>query len=161
MSIRAGHAGFVDSGVLEGEDLVLWRKFLRWSQGIHAAVNKAVAVAADLSVSEFEVLTRLWSHPEQALPQLELATELNWSASRASHLLNRLEQRSFVSREDAGQGRARIVRLTEEGHRQLMKAFDAHGRAFRSMLLDRLTMDQRATLLAIMDSHREPADHAN
>ncbi|WP_225636638.1 MarR family winged helix-turn-helix transcriptional regulator [Streptomyces solaniscabiei] len=136
--------------MLEGEDLVIWREFLRWSQSIHAAVNKAVVEAADLSVSEFEVLTRLWSAPEHALPQLELATALNWSTSRASHLLHRLDQRSFVTREDSGQGRARIVRLTEEGHRHLRGAFEAHGRAFRTTLLDRLSAEQRSTLLAIM-----------
>jgi DNA-binding MarR family transcriptional regulator len=140
--------------MLEGEDLVLWREFLRWSQGIHASVNKAVAEAADLSVSEFEVLTRLWSEPDHTLAQLELAQGLNWSASRASHLLNRLGQRSFVTREDAGQGRARIVRLTEEGYQQLMGAFEAHGRAFRAMLIDRLSEEERATLLAIMASGR-------
>ncbi|MCG8970253.1 MarR family winged helix-turn-helix transcriptional regulator [Streptomyces sp. CL12-4] len=140
----------MESGVLEGENLVVWREFLRWSQSIHAAVNKAVAEAADLSVSEFEVLTRLWSEPDHVLPQLELATALNWSASRASHLLHRLGQRSFVTREDSGQGRARVVRLTEEGHRHLLGAFEAHGRAFRAMLLDRLSAEQRATLLAIM-----------
>lgn len=142
--------GRMKSGVLEGEDLVVWREFLRWSQEIHAAVSKAVVEAADLSVSEFEVLTRLWSEPDHALPQLDLATGLNWSASRTSHLLHRLEQRSFVTREDAGQGRARIVRLTEEGHRHLMGAFEVHGRAFRTMLLDRLSAEQRAALLAIM-----------
>lgn len=87
----------------------------------------AVAEAADLSVSEFEVLTRLWSEPGQSLPQLELATALNWSASRASRLLNRLGQRSFVTREGSGQGRARIVRLTEEDHRHLQGAFEARG----------------------------------
>jgi hypothetical protein len=34
---------------LKGEDVVVWREFLRWSQGIHAAVNKAAIETADLS----------------------------------------------------------------------------------------------------------------
>jgi DNA-binding MarR family transcriptional regulator len=148
-------ADLVKSGVLEGEDLHFWREFLRWSQDIHTAVNKAVAATADLSVSEFEVLTRLWSDAEHRLPQLDLATGLGWSASRMSHLLRRLERRGFVAREDSGQGRARNVRLTNDGCTHLLKAFDAHGAAFQRELLDRLNHTERATLLAIMTRRPE------
>src|SRR4051812_26302373 len=77
-------------GVLEGDDLVFWQTFLRWSQGIHSAVNRAVSEAANLSVSEFEVLIRLWSDPDRTVSQHDLSTELGWSPSRASHLLRRL-----------------------------------------------------------------------
>ncbi len=140
----------MESDVLEGEDLLLWREFLRWNQVIHAAVNRAVATSADLSVPEFEVLTRLWSDPEHKISQHRLAGALGWSASRASHLLHRLEGRGFIAREDVGQGRAREVRLTDEGHARLLRAFGAHGAAFRKMLIDRLAGDERRMLLALM-----------
>lgn len=148
----------MDSGVLEGDDLDIWRAFLSWSQAIHAAVNKAVVEAADLSVPEFEVLARLWSHPEQEVPQLELTNGLGWSASRASHLLHRLELRGFVHRVHGGRGRAQVVQLTDAGRTHLMKAFDVHGRAFRRMLLDRLTKSQRITLLKVMTAGRDSVD---
>ncbi|GEM_PF-6911571 len=149
--VEEAHAGPVDgSGVLEDEDLEMWRAFLSWSQGIHASVNRAVVVAADLSVPEFEVLTRLWSDPEHEMLQQELTDGLGWSASRASHLLHRLELRGFVHRVGSGYGRARVVQLTTAGTAHLFKAFDAHGRAFRTVLLDDLTDKQRATLVAVM-----------
>ncbi|MFE9644424.1 hypothetical protein ACFYO0_09915 [Streptomyces sp. NPDC006365] len=94
----------MSGGALEGEDLVVWREFSRWSKGIHAAVNKAVTEAADLS----------------SVPSRRARTRVQW--------------------------RARIVRLTEEAHRHLTGAFEAHGRAFRTMPLDRSPEEQRAAL---------------
>jgi DNA-binding MarR family transcriptional regulator len=137
------------SGVLEGEDLEFWRSFLSWSQTVHASVNRALTETADLSVPEFEVLTRLWSDDGE-LPQLALTDDLGWSPSRASHLLTRLEGRELIRREDIGPRRARTVLLTESGRAFVTRAFDVHGRAFRDRLLDRLTPEQRSTLLGIM-----------
>ncbi|EKT76383.1 MarR family transcriptional regulator [Rhodococcus wratislaviensis IFP 2016] len=107
-----------------------------------------VVTASAVVVSSLE--SPLWSHPEQEMPQLELTDGLSWSASRASHMLHRLELRGFVHRVHSGYGRARVVQLTPGGSAHLMKAFDAHGRAFRTMLLDRLTERQRTTLLKVM-----------
>ena len=84
------------------------------------------------------------------MAQQDLIDGLGWSASRASHMLHRLELRGFVHRIQGGYGRARVVQLTGAGAAHLTKAFDAHGRAFRTMLLDRLTDRQRATLLRVM-----------
>jgi len=138
-------------GVLEGDDLVFWQTFLRWSQGIHSAVNRAVSEAANLSVSEFEVLIRLWSDPDRTVSQHDLSTELGWSPSRASHLLRRLEARSYIARRESGDGRLKLVQLTEPGLAQLLLAFDAHGSAFRRSLLNRLTTVERSCLLEVMN----------
>lgn len=140
-------------GVLEGEDLELWRAFLGWSQGIHAAVNRAVTEAADLSVPEFEVLTRLWSETGGVLSQQDLTKGLGWSPSRLSHQLDRLERRSFVDRSGTGRGRAMTIRLTKAGRAHLLQAFDVHGHAFRVSLLDHLSETERKTLLTIMTSY--------
>lgn len=142
---------------LEGQDSEFWRSFLRWSQRIRTAVNRAVTAAADLNVPEFEVLDRVYAAPGQEISQLNLTTELGWSASRMSHSLTRLEERAFITREDLGRGRARTVRLTGEGERHLLRGLDAHGRAVREALLDRLGPEQRAMLAALMDDvdHRD------
>jgi DNA-binding MarR family transcriptional regulator len=140
----------MESGVLLGDDVAFWRAFLHWSQSVHTIVNRAVTDAADLSVPEFEVLTHLWNQPDSAMPQLDLVAALGWSASRASHLLRRLEDRGLVGREDTGQGRARTVSLTDAGKAHLVRAFDVHGRAFRDSVLDRLTEHQRTILMTVM-----------
>lgn len=140
------------TGILNDDEVDFWRLFLGWSQRVHAAVNHAVIEEANLSVSEFELMTRLWARPDYELPQHDLTVELGWSHSRGSHLLRRLEGRGFVERHDIGQGRARKVRLTSQGFEQLMGAFEVHGQAFRDVLLDRLTPTQWRVLKEIMDS---------
>lgn len=144
------------SGILEEDEVEFWRLFLGWSQGVHAAVNHAVIEGADLSVSEFELMTRLWSHPGHELPQHDLTVDLGWSHSRGSHLLRRLEGRGFVERHDLGHGRARNVRLTAQGLDRLMGAFEVHGQAFRDALLDRLTPAQRRVLQEVMQAPASP-----
>lgn len=138
------------SGTLKGDDIVFWQLFLKWSQGVHARVNHAVTESSELSVSEFEVMTRLWSQPNHELLQQDLTTDLGWSPSRGSHLFRRLEQRGFIEREDLGYGRARTIRLTSLGHDHLATAFEVHGRAFRDCLLDQITPYQREVLQEIM-----------
>ena len=142
------------SGLLEGDELDIWRLFLGWSHGDPSAVNQAVIEGANLSVSEFELMTRLWSRPGHELPQHDLTTELGWSHSRGSHLLRRLEGRGFVERRDLGQGRARNVRLTSQGLDRLLNAFEVHGQAFRDVFLDRLTPTQRQVLKDVMGAHQ-------
>lgn len=132
------------------QDAEFWRSFLNWSQRIRTTVNRAVTEAADISVPEFEVLDRLRLSPDREVTQLNLTTDLGWSASRMSHLLNRLEERSFIDRADTGRGRARTVRLAEAGEERLHLARDAHTQAVHAVLLDRLDERQRTTLLGVM-----------
>lgn len=146
----------MDGSALESEDMEFWRAFLGWSQGIHTAVNRAVSGAAGLSVPEVQVLNHLRTCTNEESPQLNLMIHLDWSASRISHLLNRLEGRAFIDRADTGRGRARTVRLTRTGKEHLMQALDAHGHAVRESLLDWLSPEQRRSLEIIM-TNPEPA----
>ncbi|MGP6173614.1 MarR family winged helix-turn-helix transcriptional regulator [Corynebacterium sp. A21] len=140
----------METGTFEVGDIELWRLFLDWSQGVHATVDQALTASADLSVSEFELMSRVWSQPTHELPQHDLTVDLGWSRSRCSHLLNRLESRGFVAKHDLGQGKQQNVRLTDPGRQQLEKGLRAHRQAFRSALLDQLSPTQRSVLQAVM-----------
>lgn len=124
--------------------------FLEWSESIRTAVNQALTTAAGLSVSEFELMSRLWSQPAHELAQRDLTAALGWSRSRVSHLLRRLEKRGFVERYSP-RGREQDLRLTTQGLQHLEDGQAAYHQKSREVLLDQLTPIQRNILHDVMN----------
>jgi len=69
---------------------------------------------------QFNVLMILWDYRERPLRQHELAEILVVNRASAGGVIARLERAGWISREvDAGDTRARLVRLTRSGIRKL------------------------------------------
>ncbi|AAT88826.1 hypothetical protein ATY41_12155 [Leifsonia xyli subsp. xyli] len=129
---------------LSPEDVSAWRGFLRWSETVVAAVAADLASRSSMSVSDFEVAARLAE--ADGLPQGELASSLEWSASRLSHQLKRMEQRQLIMREATGHGRALTVTLTPVGRSEFVAAAHVHAESVRAHFLDRLEDADRAVI---------------
>jgi DNA-binding MarR family transcriptional regulator len=86
---------------LDDREQHLWRGFLRWSESIRAQVASELTSGSGLSVGEFEILVRL-GEANGALDQRELGESMNWTASRLSHQLSRMEGRGLGSSSACG-----------------------------------------------------------
>jgi DNA-binding MarR family transcriptional regulator len=82
---------------------------------------KALAVQSQLTVSQLMVLQLLNAHGE--LTPRQLAQHVNLTQATITTLLDRLEERNFVSRRRSDQDKRRVhVALTKEGAKQLAQA---------------------------------------
>lgn len=134
---------------LKDDEQALWRGFLSWSESVVAEVGTALTAASGLSVSDFQVLIRLDDAAGEQ-DQKALGTVLEWSASRLSHQLSRMEGRGLVRRTEVGHGRLMRVTLTASGSQVLSDAKDALGQAVREHFLDPLKPAERRSLSAIV-----------
>lgn len=105
-----------------------------------------------LTTADFLVLSRLQEFPDHSYSGLKaLAAKLEWSASRLSHQLSRMEARGLITRErDDAPGQVRITatpdaRALQEQHAAL------HSRAVRRHLLAHITPDEAAVFLRVAD----------
>ncbi len=83
----------------------------------------------------------------------ELAARLQWSKSRLSHHLGRMEQRHLVSREEcSSDARGAIIVLTGDGLQTIKAAAPDHVRSVRRHFIDLLTPDQFDALTTVSDT---------
>lgn len=122
---------------LRPEEVRLWRAFLRWSEGTLSRIASDLAAGSSLSVSDFEVGVRL-NEETAGMSQGDLCESLEWTPSRLSHQLRRMEQRGLVSKVPLGKGRAVRVSLTDDGRRELKQAMSVHAESVRSNFLSTL-----------------------
>lgn len=98
----------------------VWRSVME----VHAAVLCVIARALEerhrMSVSEFDTLINI---PRDGARMRELRDRVVLSQSALSRLVDRLERRGLVTREDvSGDSRAVHVRLTDEGRKLTLMA---------------------------------------
>src|SRR5579864_5604772 len=96
-----------------------------------------------LSLTENQVMSRLYQFPPRPLLQNSLADLANASLARLSHLVKRLEDRGLVRREpDPADGRFTNAILTDKGFRVLAEAAPGHAAHVRSLVVDVLSPEQ-------------------
>lgn len=134
---------------LTHEEQALWRGFLTWSESVVADVGAALTAASGLSVSDFQVLIRL-DDAAGELDQKQLGAALEWSASRLSHQLNRMEHRGLVHRSEVGRGRLMRVTVTTAGSHVLTEAKSGLGAAVHEYFLDSMKPAERRALSALI-----------
>lgn len=123
--------------LLSRSELEIWRGFLRFSEQVVSDVGQALVNETPLTATDYEVLKRLLE-AGGTLPQSTLQQSLQWSASRLSHQLRRMDDRSLLGRTEAGQGRAVNVAIMEGGRAAMAIAEVVHARAVRTALLHRI-----------------------
>jgi len=83
-----------------------WRTYLRMGSLLPAALNRQLQQDCGLTLPEYEVLVQLSEAPGQRLRPFQICDALNWSRSRLSHQLTRMERRRLVTRREcAADGR--------------------------------------------------------
>lgn len=129
-----------------------WRGYRRLFTLLEAQLARDLADDSDLSMADYTVLSNLAEASDLRLRVTELAEQAQWSQSRLSHHIRRMEERGLVSREQAPEdGRGAVVILTREGLRAIASATPGHMASVREHMIDLLNPEQLEALSRIAD----------
>jgi len=117
------------------DEMDRWVAWKRASDRVWSEVLTEIQHATGLSGADFSVLTRA-VEAEDPLRQQDLADDLDWSRSRLSRHLSRMEARGLVERTTTGG--ATTIAPTDTGKRLTTTARQAHADAVRRALLNRI-----------------------
>ena len=124
-----------------------WRAYRRMVLLVDAEVARELARDNGLSMPDYQVLSTLSESAELRCRLSELATNMQWSASRLSHHVSRMEQRGLVKRADcASDARGAYVVVTDQGMDAIRRAAPDHVASVRRHLIDLLSPEQIAAL---------------
>ena len=120
---------------------------------LDARLNRELERQSGLSEPDYDVLSNLSESGDGRMRARELAARLQWSSSRLTHHVGRMERRGLVRREEcADDARAAVVVLTDAGQAAIENAAPAHVASVRRHFVDLLTNDQLAALRSISDT---------
>lgn len=135
---------------LTGDQQRAWRAYRRMSLLLDAAVARDLAQDSGLSMPDYLVLSTLSESEGHRRRLTELATRMQWSPSRLSHHVTRMEQRGLVTRADCSEDlRAAYVVLTDVGWDTLRAAAPGHVESVRTHLIGLLDDHDLAALTTI------------
>ena len=127
-----------------------WRAYRRMTLLVDAAVARELNRDSGLSMPDYQVLSTLSEAKDHRRRLTELAFRMQWSASRLSHHVTRMEQRGLVTRADCSEDlRAAYVVLTDAGWEAIEAAAPDHVDSVRTHMIDLLTCDEIKALAAI------------
>lgn len=154
MSTRFRYAPFVTaSRWLDDDEQRAWRAYRRMRLLLDAQIARDLHADSGLSAPDYDVLSDLSESEGHQLRVTDLAARLQWSKSRLSHHLSRMEQRRLVRREDcSSDARGAVIVLTDEGLRTIEAAAPDHVRSVRRHFIDVLTPKQLNALTKISDT---------
>lgn len=117
---------------------------------VDSAVARELTRDTGLSMPDYQVLSALSEAQDHRRRLTELAARMQWSASRLSHHVTRMEQRGLVTRADCTEDlRAAYVVLTDTGWAAIEAAAPDHVASVRNHLIDVLTPEELATITII------------
>lgn len=138
---------------LSSEEDRAWRGYRRLFTLLEAQLARDLADDSDMSMADYTVLSNLVETEDRRWRVTELAEYMQWSQSRLSHQLRRMEERGLVLREQApDDGRGSVVTLTKDGLHAIAAATPGHLAAVRKHMIDLLTPDQLSTLADIAET---------
>ncbi|MFF4156234.1 MarR family winged helix-turn-helix transcriptional regulator [Streptomyces sp. NPDC001678] len=145
---------------LDRDEARAWRGYVAMSEMLEARLSQDLRKVG-LSTADYTVLVLLSEAPGHRMGLSELGTEAQWSKSRVSHQIRRMQERGLVVRaEDPDDPRRAHAVLTDAGADSLRAAAPVHVSGVRRYLLDHLTPQQQANMADIALSvlpHLSPA----
>lgn len=131
---------------LDDTELSAWRNLALMQGQLVATLGRELAVEG-LSYQDYLVLANLSDRPEGQARFSELARDLGWEKSRASHHLSRMEERGLIARMRCPTDqRGWFASLTDRGRETIATAAPSHVDSVRRHFMDLLTPEQVATL---------------
>ncbi|MEC3918436.1 MarR family transcriptional regulator [Nocardia sp. CDC160] len=146
---------------LDEVEMRAWLGFVFTRDLIAAAVGRDSLRESNLTYVEYTVLARLADATDHRRSFAELAAVLEWSQSRLSHQITRMEKRGLVARESIPDDARRTAAvLTDKGAQVLDSAAPSHVDSVRRHMIDVLDRGQLTALADIYDTllahHRRP-----
>lgn len=138
---------------LDEIEMRAWSGFVRTRDLIAAAVGRDSSRDSNLTYVEHHVLACLSDAEGHVMSFADLAATLEWSQSRLSHQITRMEKRGLVRREAIpDDARRTSAVLTPKGYQVVADAAPQHVDSVRRHLVDVLSRDQIAALADIYDA---------
>ena len=106
---------------------------------LHSQLASDLQAEAGLSYADYQILVSLSEARDRRVRMSDLALILDWSKSRVSHQVARMEMRGLVSKEECpSDARGAFAVLTEAGMEQIRAAAPGHVASVRRHFLDLL-----------------------
>jgi DNA-binding MarR family transcriptional regulator len=122
----------------------VWRSLMDVHAAVLGEIERELTDRHGLSLSEFDALVNI---PRDGVRLGELTQRVVLSQSATSRLIDRLERRGFVVREEVvGDSRGVIVRLTPEGRKVLYPAARTNADVIERAFADWLRPEELETL---------------
>ncbi|MEW2491270.1 MarR family transcriptional regulator [Streptomyces sp. NPDC048411] len=140
---------------LTSAELAVWRSLIDTTGELERRLGARLTEDSGLSPADYRVLLALSEVPGRRLRSSMLAAAIDWTRSRLSHQLGRLEKRGLIGREDCAEdNRGTEIVLTDAGAASFRAATAPHARAIKELFADALSPDQFAALDDILTSLR-------
>lgn len=135
---------------LEGDELLTWSALATVLEWLPAMLDVQLRRDADVTHSEYGILSALLHATDHTLRMSVLAGYANSSLTRLSRAVTRLERRQWVRRAtDPDDGRFTLAILTDLGQVKVEQAAPGHVAIVRRLVLEPLTKAQQRQLLDI------------
>jgi DNA-binding MarR family transcriptional regulator len=149
---------------LDAEEQQTWRAYIWTSHLLWEALERQLQRDSGIPHAYYIMLVCLSESPDRMMSMTQLASVTQFSASRLSHAMSRLEEKGWVRRIKHDEDRrTTMAQLTGEGFSALAKAAPGHVEEVRRLLFDPLSrgqMRQFHDILATILSSLEAAEQA-
>jgi len=116
-----------------------WRGWLAMTDRLHSQLASDLQAESGMSYADYQILVSLSEARDRRVRMSDLALILDWSKSRVSHQVARMESRGLVSREECpSDARGAFAVLTEAGMDQIRAAAPGHVASVRRHFVDLL-----------------------
>ncbi len=140
-----------ENGWLTHAEQRAWRAYLRASRHLHVRLDSELQ-SIGLSLAGYELLSMLSEAPDSTLRMGALADMIVQSRSRVSHMVTRLESRSWVTRTTvAGDRRGVLITLTPHGAETVRRACALHVQGVREYFINQIDPGDLTVLGDAMD----------
>ncbi|GAA0386066.1 MarR family transcriptional regulator [Microbispora corallina] len=137
---------------LDDEEQRTWRAYLKTSHLLQMALERQLQRDSGMPHAYYMILVALSESPERTMTMTQLAAFLQYSASRLSHAMARLEEKGWVRRAKRHEDRrTTVAQLTDAGFAALVEAAPGHVEEVRRILFDPLTPQQTREFHGLLD----------
>jgi DNA-binding MarR family transcriptional regulator len=135
---------------LDSEEQSAWKGLIIVAQLLPGALDRQLQADSGLAHSDYGVLAALSAAPEQRLRMSDLASLVDYSQSRLSHAMTRIEAAGWVRREPCIEDkRVFYAVLTDAGQAVLTDAAPGHVARVRKLVFDHLSGEEVRQLATI------------
>ena len=137
---------------LDPEQQRAWKGLIMVAQLLPIALDRQLQADSRLAHSDYAVLATLSAAPDHKLRMSDLASLMDYSQSRISHAMTRIESDGWVRREPCLEDkRVFYAVLTDAGQAVLAEAAPGHVAHVRRLVFDHLNEDQVHQLAVITE----------
>lgn len=129
----------MNNSLLTEEEMKIWHMWKKTFKSIFSRIEKDSIENSGVSEGDFIILDSLVRLGNGILRQHELATAVDWTKSRISHHLTRMEKRGLVIRTPINNKTGVEVTITDNGKTTLENAYPVVYNGVKKYFIEQLT----------------------